>query len=127
MSRPRAVIVVTGSELVRGERTDRNGPFLARELLSLGVEPARILVVGDAEEELEAALREGLAAVASAAAAAGASLHMPRIGTGHAGGSWAVIEDLIRSTCCDAGLPVTVYDLPGAAPPAAEQAEFPLA
>ena len=27
--RPRAAIVVTGSELVRGERTDRNGPFLA--------------------------------------------------------------------------------------------------
>ncbi|MDX6487834.1 MAG: hypothetical protein QOK13_449, partial [Gaiellaceae bacterium] len=34
--RPRAVVVVTGSELVRGERTDLNGPFLARELLSHG-------------------------------------------------------------------------------------------
>ena len=60
MTRPRAVLVVTGSELVRGERTDLNGPFLARELLSLGVEPARILIVGDGEEELEAALRTGL-------------------------------------------------------------------
>jgi nicotinamide-nucleotide amidase len=54
--------VVTGSELVRGERTDLNGPFLAREALSLGLEPARILVVGDREDELEAALREGLGA-----------------------------------------------------------------
>ena len=60
--RPRAVVVVTGSELVRGERTDRNGPFLARELLTLGLEPARIEVVGDAEAELEDALRDGLRA-----------------------------------------------------------------
>src|SRR5437764_9040279 len=61
-SRPRVAIVVTGSELVRGERTDLNGPFLAQELLSLGLEPARILIVGDRPEELEAALREGLEA-----------------------------------------------------------------
>ena len=60
--RPRAVVVVTGSELVRGERTDLNGPFLARELLTHGFEPARILIVGDGEEELAAALREGLEA-----------------------------------------------------------------
>jgi nicotinamide-nucleotide amidase len=62
LTRPRAVVVVTGSELVRGERTDRNGPFLARELLTLGLEPARIEVVGDAEAELEDALRDGLRA-----------------------------------------------------------------
>jgi nicotinamide-nucleotide amidase len=60
--RPRAAIVVTGSELVRGERTDLNGPFLARQVLSLGFEPARITIVGDRSEELEAALREGLEA-----------------------------------------------------------------
>lgn len=59
MTRPRAVVVVTGSELVRGERTDRNGPFLAAELLRLGLEPARIEIVGDDPAELEAALREG--------------------------------------------------------------------
>jgi nicotinamide-nucleotide amidase len=60
--RPRAVVVVTGSELVRGERTDRNGPFLAAEALRHGLEPARITIVGDAPAELEAALREGLEA-----------------------------------------------------------------
>jgi nicotinamide-nucleotide amidase len=60
--RPRGVVVVTGSELVRGERTDLNGPFLAGELLRLGVEPARILIVGDDPAELEDALREGLEA-----------------------------------------------------------------
>ncbi len=62
MNRPRAVLVITGSELVRGDRTDRNGPFLAREILKLGFEPARIEIVGDGEEELEDALRDGLRA-----------------------------------------------------------------
>jgi nicotinamide-nucleotide amidase len=60
--RPRALVVVTGSELVRGERTDRNGPFLAAEALKHGLEPARITIVGDAPAELEAVLREGLEA-----------------------------------------------------------------
>jgi nicotinamide-nucleotide amidase len=60
LTRLRAVVVVTGSELVRGDRTDRNGPYLARELLQLGFEPARIEIVGDREDELEDALRDGL-------------------------------------------------------------------
>jgi nicotinamide-nucleotide amidase len=62
LTRLRGVVVVTGSELVRGERTDRNGPFLAGELLRLGIEPARIEIVGDDPGELEAALRVGLGA-----------------------------------------------------------------
>jgi len=61
LSRPRAVVVVTGSELVRGERTDLNGPFLASEALRLGLEPARIAIVGDGPDELEATLRDALA------------------------------------------------------------------
>jgi nicotinamide-nucleotide amidase len=60
--RPRAVVVVTGSELVRGERTDLNGPFLAREALKHGLEPARISIVGDAPDELELALGDALEA-----------------------------------------------------------------
>ena len=59
---PRAVVVVTGSELVRGDRRDLNGPFLAAELLRRGIEPARIVIVGDREDELVAALAEGLRA-----------------------------------------------------------------
>jgi competence/damage-inducible protein CinA-like protein len=62
-ARPRGFIVVTGSELVRGDRRDLNGPFLAAELLRHGVEPARISIVGDREEELAEALAEGLGAV----------------------------------------------------------------
>ncbi|HSC51770.1 MAG TPA: CinA family nicotinamide mononucleotide deamidase-related protein [Gaiellaceae bacterium] len=62
MTRPRGFVVVTGSELVRGDRRDLDGPFVAAELLRLGVEPARISIVGDDPGELEAALREGLEA-----------------------------------------------------------------
>ena len=61
-SRPRAAVVVTGSELVRGERNDRNGPFLAAEALRLGLDPERITIVGDRPEDLERALAEGFGA-----------------------------------------------------------------
>jgi nicotinamide-nucleotide amidase len=47
---------------VRGERTDLNGPFYAQEALRLGLQPARIAIVGDDPDELEAALREGFGA-----------------------------------------------------------------
>lgn len=62
MSRPRVAVVVTGSELVRGERSDLNGPFYAQEALLLGLQPARISIVGDDPSELESALREGFQA-----------------------------------------------------------------
>jgi nicotinamide-nucleotide amidase len=62
LSRPRAVVLVTGSELVRGDRRDANGPFLAGELVPLGLEPARITIVGDAPDELRSTLAEGLEA-----------------------------------------------------------------
>jgi len=62
LTSPRAVVVVTGSELVRGDRRDLNGPFLAQDLLHRGIEPARIIIVGDREEELADALAEGLQA-----------------------------------------------------------------
>jgi nicotinamide-nucleotide amidase len=57
---PRAAVLVTGSELVRGGRVDENGPFLARELSSRGIEPERVSVIGDRPEQLAAAMREAL-------------------------------------------------------------------
>lgn len=39
-----------------------------------------------------------------------ASVHMPRIGCGLAGGKWERIEPLIHSTLCAADVPVYVYD-----------------
>jgi nicotinamide-nucleotide amidase len=62
IARPRAFVVVTGSELVRGDRRDLNGPFLAADLMRHGVEPARITIVGDREDELAVALSEGMRA-----------------------------------------------------------------
>lgn len=58
----RASVVVTGTELVRGDRNDLNGPFIARKLHALGLEAARVTIVGDRPEELFAALEEGLRA-----------------------------------------------------------------
>lgn len=43
-----------------------------------------------------------------------ASVHMPRIGCGLAGGSWDKVESIIRRQLCDRRIPVTVYDLPDA-------------
>lgn len=41
-----------------------------------------------------------------------ASIHMPRIGCGLAGGSWSKVEGLIQDYLCNRELSVTVYDLP---------------
>ena len=60
--RPRTAIVVTGSELVRGDREDRNGPFLAAEALRLGLEPERITIVGDRPDDMEHTLGEAFGA-----------------------------------------------------------------
>jgi nicotinamide-nucleotide amidase len=59
---PRALVIVTGSELVRGDRRDENGPFLANELSRRGLQPARVVIVGDRPEELTRALVDGLEA-----------------------------------------------------------------
>ncbi|MDA0657957.1 MAG: macro domain-containing protein [Planctomycetota bacterium] len=51
-----------------------------------------------------------LAQLALFAAEHHASVHMPRIGCGLAGGKWDEIEPLIDRTCSDANVPVFVYD-----------------
>jgi O-acetyl-ADP-ribose deacetylase (regulator of RNase III) len=40
----------------------------------------------------------------------GASVHMPRIGCGLAGGRWERMEPLITAALSDRGVAVTVYD-----------------
>lgn len=60
------------------------------------------------------AIQEGLARVRREAQHLGASVHMPRIGAGVAGGDWAVIERIIAEELAARGVPVTVYDLPEA-------------
>ncbi|MEU4237288.1 hypothetical protein [Actinoplanes sp. NPDC026619] len=56
------------------------------------------------------AVERGLAAVAVHAKALEASVHMPRIGCGLAGGRWERIEPLIIAALCAQDVPVTVYD-----------------
>jgi nicotinamide-nucleotide amidase len=53
----RAGIVVTGTEVLTGRISDRNGPWVSEQLADRGVEVAHILIVGDRPEDLEAALR----------------------------------------------------------------------
>src|ERR1700750_2940783 len=53
----RAGIVVTGTEVLTGRTSDRNGPFLSDRLRELGVDLAHIVIVGDRSEDMEAALR----------------------------------------------------------------------
>ena len=53
----RAGILVTGTEVLSGYVTDRNGPWISEQLAELGVEVAQIMVVGDRPEDLEGALR----------------------------------------------------------------------
>lgn len=57
------------------------------------------------------AIREGLDAVAERALAERASVHMPRIGCGLAGGSWDVVGPMINEALCAKGVAVIVYDL----------------
>ena len=58
MSAPRAAVLLTGNELLRGVIADSNGSFLAERLEALGVGMTRMLVVGDGLDEIERALRE---------------------------------------------------------------------
>jgi hypothetical protein len=69
-----------------------------------------------------AALEVGLRSVTSRAIAKNSAVHMPRIGTGQAGGSWMMVRELIDATLLAANVPVTVYDLPeGRSTPGAGQ------
>ncbi|ALC19339.1 macro domain-containing protein [Streptomyces pristinaespiralis] len=56
------------------------------------------------------AIDKALARVADKALALGASVHMPRIGCGLAGGKWSRVEPLIADRLTDRGIEVTVYD-----------------
>ncbi|WP_436774661.1 macro domain-containing protein [Yinghuangia sp. YIM S09857] len=69
-----------------GTRTGSKGP------------PVRYEAIGTALETL-----------AARAVELGASVHMPRIGCGLAGGRWDVVEPLIAQTLVAAGVAVTVY------------------
>ena len=53
----RAAVVVTGTEVLTGRVTDRNGPWIAEELRRHGVDIGQVVVVGDRPDDLAATLR----------------------------------------------------------------------
>jgi nicotinamide-nucleotide amidase len=53
----RAGIVVTGTEVLNGRVSDRNGPWLAERLREVGVDHAYTVIVGDRPEDMYDALR----------------------------------------------------------------------
>ncbi|GAA2600641.1 hypothetical protein GCM10010435_95030 [Winogradskya consettensis] len=57
------------------------------------------------------AVRECLETLTIHARELAASVHMPRIGCGVAGGTWDRIEPLITATLCAGDVPTTIYDL----------------
>src|ERR1700677_2221819 len=63
----RAGILITGTEVLTGIISDRNGPWLSEQLRDLGVDVAMIEIVGDRPGDLDAALghmaQEGLAVI----------------------------------------------------------------
>jgi O-acetyl-ADP-ribose deacetylase (regulator of RNase III) len=61
------------------------------------------------------AIDKCLRKLADFALAQNATVHMPRIGTGEAGGSWEIVGEIVEDTLCQRQIEVTVYDLPTAA------------
>jgi O-acetyl-ADP-ribose deacetylase (regulator of RNase III) len=59
------------------------------------------------------ALAACLGLLADQALELGATVHMPRIGCGLAGGEWSRVQPLIEERLLDRGVRVTVYDADG--------------
>jgi O-acetyl-ADP-ribose deacetylase (regulator of RNase III) len=68
------------------------------------------------------ALQKCLRTVGELARQRDATVHMPRIGCGLAGGSWSVVHELVTEEICNKGVSVSVYDLPGVQPQGHPQA-----
>lgn len=79
--------------------------MVANMIAQRGVQPA-----GGVPPIRYEALRECLGDLAERAASLGASVHMPRIGCGLAGGSWNEVEAIIEATLLSIAVPVHVYD-----------------
>jgi O-acetyl-ADP-ribose deacetylase (regulator of RNase III) len=58
------------------------------------------------------ALEQCITEVFREAADAGATVHLPRIGTGHGGGSWPIIRDMVESAAAQWRVSAVVYRLP---------------
>lgn len=84
------------------------GPYLwvANLVGQRGIRTGRSTGVPVRYEAIDAALGR----LGDKAVELGASVHMPRIGCGLAGGKWSRVEPLIEERLVARGVPVTVYD-----------------
>lgn len=111
----------------RGE-DPATGPFQLGAVQFVEVEPSlwvanmvgqhRITPLRGVQPVRYEAIYTALQRVAVFAKAQGASVHLPRIGCGLAGGTWDRIEPLLTQTLGGAGVRAVVYDLE---PPPAER------
>jgi O-acetyl-ADP-ribose deacetylase (regulator of RNase III) len=104
-------------------RREENAPFALGELQFVQV--AEILwvanligqkdvrTVGGVPPVRYEAIRKGLQRVCAEARRLGASVHMPRIGCGLAGGNWEEVSLIVDQELSQKGVSVTVYDLSG--------------
>lgn len=96
-------------------RAAHGGPFVVTMVAQSGYGPSSRPRIRYAH------LSACLEMLAGEAERLGASVHMPRIGTGHAGGSWEIVSGLIHRHLIRRGIAVTVYDTPAMARPAPVQ------
>jgi O-acetyl-ADP-ribose deacetylase (regulator of RNase III) len=102
-------------------RGEVDGPFVLGEVQFVQVGSALwvanligqrdVRTVGGVPPVRYEAIRKGLRRVAAEARRLGASVHMPRIGCGLAGGKWEEVGKIVEEELVNIGVPVTVYDL----------------
>jgi len=109
-------------KLIYKKQYKTDGDFILGEVQFVKVDKnvtvANMIAQKGIENDLEGrppiryeALMECLDKVASFAFDIKASVHMPRIGCGLAGGKWEMVEPVIKQTLLKAGVNVFVYDL----------------
>lgn len=106
-------------------RTNQPIPFELGRAMSVQVEPDIFVTNIIGQHKIKPtdgvppiryeAVRAGLLHVVKFFKDQGATVHMPRIGCGLAGGTWDQIEPIIQEILVANGLEVFVYDLPEAA------------
>src|SRR4051812_50123618 len=82
----RAGVLITGTEVLSGIISDRNGPWLSERLRERGVEVAHIMIVADRRGDMRAALdfmaAEGLDLVVTSGGLGPTAAHPPARGGG---------------------------------------------
>ena len=68
------------------------------------------------------ALKSCLQRLGDIAAERSATVHMPKIGSGQAGGSWNIVREFVQEAVCARGVKAFVYELPGGPGPSHPQA-----